>query len=170
MNSQHIIHRQTWEVDISPSTDDMLLQFKLDQIARRQLTDIIEQVLNRHVPDNQYLSIEKMELQLPEIDPKDMDVFPFMPAEILNDILITEFIGNNVINFPELKGFNLEQFRQIIGNSLNDRVGREVFHDIVIGRLDYLGKEEIRSNIQQKQYDMKEGSEAIEVKEPEESS
>lgn len=95
------------------------------------------------------------------IEPKDMDIFPFNPQEMINDILITEFIGNNVINFPAMDNFDLEAFRKSIGDSLNERVGRKVFHEILIGRLDYLGKEEIRSNIANQKYQMKEGAEKI---------
>lgn len=95
------------------------------------------------------------------IEPKDMDVFPYKPQEMINDILITEFIGNNVINFPSLENFDLEAFRKTVGDSLNERVGREVFHDVLIGRLDYLGKQEIRSNIANQNYQMKTGSEEV---------
>lgn len=95
------------------------------------------------------------------IEPKDMDIFPFKPQEMINDILITEFIGNNVINFPALDNFDLEAFRKTVGDSLNERVGRKAFHDILIGRLDYLGKQEIRSNIAQQNYQMKTGAEEV---------
>ena len=73
-------------------------------------------------------------------EPKNMDLFPISPQEMLNDILITEFIGNKVIDFPNMSDFDLEEFRGIISKSLNERVGEEIFHEIVIGRLDYLGK------------------------------
>lgn len=95
------------------------------------------------------------------IEPKDMDIFPFKPQEMINDILITEFIGNNVINFPALDNFDLKAFRKTVGDALNERVGREAFHDILIGRLDYLGKQEIRSNIAQNNYTMSEGAEKV---------
>lgn len=95
------------------------------------------------------------------IDPKDMDVFPISPQEMLNDILITQFIGNNIINFPDMSQFRLAEFREIVSNALNERVGREVFHEIIIGRLDYLGKDDIRSNIRQKRYQMKDGAENL---------
>lgn len=95
------------------------------------------------------------------IEPKDMEIFPITPQEIINDILITEFIGNRVIDFPNMSNFDLTEFRNVVGTALNDRVGREVFHDIIIGRLDYLGKADIRSNLRQKRYTMQDGSEQI---------
>lgn len=95
------------------------------------------------------------------IHPSDYELFPFRPSEMLNDILITELVGNNVVNFPTMRGFELDKFRQIIGNALNERVGREVFHDILIKRLDYLGKEDIRSNIKERRYDMQQGAENL---------
>lgn len=95
------------------------------------------------------------------IHPSDYELFPFRPSEMLNDILITELVGNNVVNFPSMRGFDVENFRTIIGNALNERVGREVFHDILIKRLDYLGKEDIRSNIQERRYNMQDGAENL---------
>ncbi len=95
------------------------------------------------------------------IEPKDMEVFPVSAQEMLGDILITQFIGNRIIDFPNMTNFNLEEFRQLVGNALNERVGREVYHDIIIGRLDYLGKADIRSNIRQKRYSMSEGGEGV---------
>lgn len=95
------------------------------------------------------------------IHPSDMDVFPYSAGEMINDILITELVGNNIINFPAMTGFKLDDFRDAIGNALNKRVGREVFHDLLIKRLDYLGKEDIRSNIKQKRYDMSVGAEDL---------
>lgn len=95
------------------------------------------------------------------IEPKDMDVFAITPQEMINDILITQFIGHQVIDFPNMEKFNLEEFRQLVGTALNERVGRDVFHDIIIGRLDYLGKADIRSNIRQKRYQMTDGAEGV---------
>lgn len=95
------------------------------------------------------------------IEPKDMDVFAITPQEMINDILITQFIGHQVIDFPNMEKFDLEEFRQLIGTALNERVGRDVFHDIIIGRLDYLGKADIRSNIRQKRYQMTDGAEGV---------
>lgn len=95
------------------------------------------------------------------IHPSDYELFPYRPSEMLNDILITELVGNNVVNFPAMTGFDLEAFRETIGNALNERVGREVFHDILIKRIDYLGKEDIRSNIEERRYNMREGAESL---------
>lgn len=95
------------------------------------------------------------------IHPSDMEVFPYSAEEMINDILITELVGNNIVNFPSMAGFKLADFRDAIGTALNERVGREVFHDIVIKRLDYLGKEDIRANVKEQRYDMEQGAEKL---------
>ena len=43
----------------------------------------------------------------------------------------------------------IEGFKTLIRDSLNERVGEELFHDVIVEQIDFLSKEDIRSNVQQ---------------------
>lgn len=82
-----------------------------------------------------------------------------IPAEqLVNDVLYSQLVGNQVIDFPSMKKFDLDKFREEIKLALNTRVGEDIFHDIIIDQIDYLSKDDIRSNLRQGQLTMKEGA------------
>lgn len=80
-------------------------------------------------------------------DPAQLEKMSISPTELITDVLYSQLVGNNVINFPSLENFDLDTFREGIKVALNKRVGSELFHDVIIEQIDYLAKEDIRANM-----------------------
>ena len=80
-------------------------------------------------------------------DPDLLENLSIAPNELITDVLYSQLVGNNVINFPSLENFDLDTFREGIKVALNKRVGSELFHDVIIEQIDYLAKEDIRANM-----------------------
>ena len=73
-----------------------------------------------------------------------------IPAdELITDVLYTALVGEPVIDFPDIEVFDLEAFKTHIRDALNERVGEELFHEVIVEQIDFLSKEDIRSNVQQ---------------------
>jgi hypothetical protein len=92
------------------------------------------------------------------VDKVKAQLLAIPPAELVNDVLYSELVGNQVIDFTTMKKFDLERFRSEIKTALNARIGEDVFHDIIIEQIDYLSKDDIRSNLRQGQLTMKAGA------------
>lgn len=83
-------------------------------------------------------------------EPDRLNAMSVDPQDLITDELYTHLMGNETIDFTKLDTFDLAGFREGIRTALNSRVGEEVFHDIIIEQIDYLTKEEIRSNMQRR--------------------
>lgn len=83
--------------------------------------------------------------------------------EILTDELYTALVGNRVIKIGASHNFDLEAFRKTIKESLNERLKKDVVLDIIVEQIDYLSKDDIRTNIAQKQMTIKEGEKIIDA-------
>lgn len=70
------------------------------------------------------------------------------PQLLIRDELYSHLVGNEAVDFTSLESFDLQGFRDGVREALNTRIGEKVFHDIIIEQIDYLSKEEIRSNLQ----------------------
>lgn len=79
-------------------------------------------------------------------DPADLAALSVPPKDLITDELYTFLVGNRVIDFPKMDNFDLEAFRTGIKDALNKRVGKEVFHDVLVEQIDYLTKKDIRAN------------------------
>jgi hypothetical protein len=53
--------------------------------------------------------------------------------------------------------FDLEGFKARIRDTINERLGDKVFHDVFVEQIDYLSKEDIRSNMRRGNLNIKEG-------------
>lgn len=78
-------------------------------------------------------------------------------TQLVTDELYSALVGNALIDFPNLKEFDLNGFREAIRTSINTRIGEDVFQDIIIEQIDFLSKADIRSNMRQGRFTMKEG-------------
>lgn len=83
------------------------------------------------------------------LDPLMAEKLTIPVEELITDALYTALVGEPVIDFPDIEKFDLELFKTHIRDSLNQRVGTELFHDVIIEQIDFLSKEDIRSNVQQ---------------------
>lgn len=79
-------------------------------------------------------------------DPADLAELSVPPKDLITDELYTFLVGNHVINFPQMDNFDLDAFRKGIRDALNKRIGKEVFHDVLVEQIDYLTKKDIRAN------------------------
>jgi len=83
------------------------------------------------------------------VDPLKTAKLSIPVNELITDVLYTALVGEPVIDFPNLEVFDLEAFKTHIRESLNERVGEELFHEVIVEQIDFLSKEDIRSNVQQ---------------------
>ncbi len=83
------------------------------------------------------------------VDPLKIAKLSVPVNELITDALYTALVGEPVIDFPDVDVFDLEAFKTHIRQTLNDRVGEELFHDVIVEQIDFLSKEDIRSNVQQ---------------------
>ena len=82
------------------------------------------------------------------LDPLKAEKLTIPVEELITDALYTALVGEPVIDFPDIEKFDLELFKTHIRDSLNQRVGEELFHDVIVEQIDFLSKEDIRSNVQ----------------------
>lgn len=97
------------------------------------------------------------------IDPKKADLLTIPVPILVTDALYTALVGEQIIDFPDLKKFDLEAFKLLIRDSLNQRLGDTVFHDIIVEQIDFLSKSDIRSNMREGRLTMKQGQPLGEV-------
>lgn len=81
------------------------------------------------------------------IDPSKAALMTIPVKDLVTDALYTSLVGDNLIDFPNMKRFDLEGFKAHIRDSINERLGDKVFHDVLVEQIDYLSKEDIRSNM-----------------------
>lgn len=86
--------------------------------------------------------------------------------QLVTDELYTALVGSNLIDFPNMHEFDLNGFREAVRTAINTRIGEEVFQDIIIEQIDFLSKEDIRSNMRQGRFTMKEGAPVGDKKAP----
>lgn len=79
-------------------------------------------------------------------DPKELAALSVPPNDLITDELYTFLVGNKVIDFPKMDNFDLDAFRKGIKDALNKRIGKNVFHDVLVEQIDYLSKQDIRNN------------------------
>ena len=83
------------------------------------------------------------------VDPLKTAKLSIPVNELITDVLYTALVGEPVIDFPDIDVFDLDAFKTHIRETLNERVGEELFHDVIVEQIDFLSKEDIRSNVQQ---------------------
>jgi len=82
-------------------------------------------------------------------DPVELASLSIPPKDLITDELYTFLVGNRVIDFPKMDNFDLDAFRKGIKEALNKRIGKEVFHDVLVEQIDYLTKKDVRANQEQ---------------------
>lgn len=83
-------------------------------------------------------------------EPEKLARMSIEPLDLITDELYTHLIGNEQIDFSKVDDFDVVAFREGIRDALNERVGETIFHEIIIEQVDYITKEEIRSNMQRR--------------------
>lgn len=91
------------------------------------------------------------------VDKQELSALSVPPTDLITDELYTLLVGNRMIDFPEMDNFDLSLFRKTVKADLNKRVGKDVFHDVMVEQIDYLTKRDIRSNLSNHHYTAKSG-------------
>lgn len=65
-------------------------------------------------------------------------------TEYMTDELFSLLVGNQMINLSDPKAFKLEEFKKMVKEDLNKRMGGEYIAEVLVEQLDYLSKEDIR--------------------------
>ncbi|MEQ8305130.1 MAG: hypothetical protein RIA09_01100 [Hoeflea sp.] len=81
------------------------------------------------------------------VDPEKTAKMTIPARDLVTDALYTALVGDKLIDFPNMTQFDLEGFKARILETINTRLGEEVFHDVVVEQIDYLSKEDIRTNM-----------------------
>ncbi|MCT8989297.1 hypothetical protein NYR54_03135 [Chelativorans sp. SCAU2101] len=70
-----------------------------------------------------------------------------VPADmLLVDQVHTYLYANPQIDFSDRSAFDLNAFRANLRDSINERVGEQLVHDVIVEQIDYLSKAEIRDH------------------------
>lgn len=92
------------------------------------------------------------------IDPAKAGLMTIPATDLVTDSLYSALVGDRLIDFPNMTNFDLEGFKARIRDTINERLGEKVFHDVVVEQIDYLSKADIRSNMRRGQTTIKEGA------------
>ncbi|MBL4600384.1 MAG: hypothetical protein JKX93_15595 [Rhizobiaceae bacterium] len=63
---------------------------------------------------------------------------------ILRDLINRSIYGNTNIDIYRLEKFDLVKFQETIVSDINAKLGKNIVHDVMIQRLNFMTKEEIR--------------------------
>ncbi len=65
-------------------------------------------------------------------------------TEYMTDELFSLLVGNQMIDIADPKAFKLDEFKKMVKEDLNKRMGGEIIADVLVEQLDYLSKDDIR--------------------------
>ncbi|PZM11977.1 hypothetical protein [Rhizobium tubonense] len=71
---------------------------------------------------------------------------PLPLVELTTDQLFTLLVGNKMIDIAHPNSFKLDEFRSDIKKNMNERLGGDYIASVLVEQIDYLSKDEIRSN------------------------
>lgn len=102
------------------------------------------------------------------VDKTKMPELKLPIPELLTDEMYTQLVGNRVIKIGDNRNFDLEEFRKTVKDALNKRLEMDVIQDVIVEQIDYLSKDDIRSNIAQNKMTVKSGEKIIDNPLPDE--
>ncbi|MNE49128.1 hypothetical protein D3C80_1436270 [compost metagenome] len=79
------------------------------------------------------------------VDKTKLQVIEGPKTELMTDELITLLAGSNMVNIANVSTFDVDEFKKRIREGLNKKLGDEVVQEVLIEKLDYLSKADIRS-------------------------
>ncbi len=103
------------------------------------------------------------------IDPEKVIKLTIPVPDMVTDALYTALVGEQVIDFTGERKFDLEAFKTQVKETLNNRLGEIVFHDVIVEQIDYLSKADIRTNMSRGNFDINKGEPLGETAETESS-
>src|SRR5690606_17644040 len=79
-------------------------------------------------------------------DPAELSKLTVPPETLLVDQVYTYLFANPQVDWSSKKSVDLEAFKTGIRDAVNEKIGRDLIHDVIIEQVDYLSKAEIRDN------------------------
>lgn len=79
-------------------------------------------------------------------EPKVLQSLTLPPHVLITDELYSLLIGNSVIDFTNMEQFDMDAFRTTVRDRMNERLGKKVFHEVLVEQMEFLTKNEIRNN------------------------
>jgi hypothetical protein len=67
-------------------------------------------------------------------------------TELMTDQLFTLLVGNKMVDLSKPGAFDLAKFKSTIKDSMNEKFGDQVVAEVLVEQLDYMSKEDIRTN------------------------
>ena len=77
-------------------------------------------------------------------EPEVLNALTLPPHVLITDQLYTLLVGNRVIDFSRVEEFDLDAFRIVVRDGLNEKLGRKVFHEVLVEQMEFLTKAEVR--------------------------
>ncbi|MCO6187097.1 hypothetical protein [Rhizobium sp. L1K21] len=100
--------------------------------------------------------------RLSYVGDKDKLASVHIPIQVLaTDELFDALVGKKMLNLQDNSNFNLDEFRGLIKDAMNKKLGDEVIEDVLVEQIDYLSKNDIRSNLAQRNLNMQTGQKLI---------
>ncbi|MBC7280349.1 hypothetical protein [Hoeflea sp.] len=103
------------------------------------------------------------------IEPEKAQKLTIPVPDLVTDALYSALVGEQLIDFSGDREFDLEGFKSRVKDTLNERLGETVFHDVIVEQIDFLSKADIRSNMQRGGTDLLKGEPVVEAAETEPS-
>ncbi|WP_136659688.1 hypothetical protein [Nitratireductor sp. XY-223] len=72
------------------------------------------------------------------------------PEMLITDELFSLLVGERVIDLTRVEEFDLEAFRVVIRDRLNERLKKKVFHEVLVEQMEFLTKAEVRNKARQR--------------------
>lgn len=91
------------------------------------------------------------------IDGNKAELMTVPVQDLVTDVLYSALVGDQLIDYPHMKRFDLDGFKAYIRDALNDRLGDKVFYDVIVEQIDFLSKSDIRSNMKRGNMNMPDG-------------
>jgi flagellar basal body-associated protein FliL len=67
-------------------------------------------------------------------------------TELMTDQLFTLLVGNKMVDLSKPGAFDLDKFKSTIKDGMNTKFGDQVVAEVLVEQLDYMSKEDIRTN------------------------
>ena len=79
-------------------------------------------------------------------EPADIAKLSVPAPDLISDQVYTYLYGNPQIDFSKVATLDLDKFRASIRDSINQRVGIELAHDVIVDQVNFLTMDQIRDN------------------------
>ncbi|WP_269932390.1 hypothetical protein [Aminobacter sp. HY435] len=80
------------------------------------------------------------------VEPKQVAKMSVPPESLIVDQVYSYLYGNPQIDFTQYDKLDLDAFRNSVRDSINERVGEKMVHEVLVEQIDFLTPDDIRDN------------------------